>query len=337
MIESTNLTRRNLSAMVASASLVGLGLPVTSKAATELKFPHVGTTTSSYHQAATKFSELVAAKTKNDVKVTVIPGGQMGDQQDLLAGLRLGTIDFYTNDVGTMAFQDAGKDFNVLWAPYLFRDMDHFRAFLRSSTYKAMVETYEAKSGIKVVGYFLDRSPRQLTTANTPVRTPGDMKGLKVRIPQIQTMLSSFRAWGANATVMPWIETINALRQKTIDAQDNGIDLITAFKLWESQKYYIETDHVLAGIVLFTSARKWNQWSPEIRKAITESVDDTYKALNDKFWEDERKGLKEMESNGMIIIKPDQAAFRKIAIEEMRRVDGQLWRKGLLDEIIQIK
>ncbi len=323
--------------LLAAATFVTLGSAGQAHAVTELKFPHVGTPSSHYQQVATKFSELVAAKTKGDIKITVIPGGQMGDQQDLLAGLRLGTVDFYTNDVGTMAFQDAGKDFNVLWAPYLFRDMDHFRSYLKSKTYRQMVDAYEAKSGIKVVGYFLDRSPRQLTTANTPVKTPADMKGLKVRVPQIQTMLASFRAWGSNAVVMPWIEAINAMRQKTVDAQDNGIDLITAFKLWESQKYYIQTDHVLAGIVLFTSAKKWQQWSPETRKTMTDSVDETYRAMNDKFWEDERKGLKEMEANGMVIIKPDQAAFRKIAVEEMRKLDGQLWRKGLLDEIIGIK
>ncbi|MGE3927651.1 MAG: TRAP transporter substrate-binding protein [Lautropia sp.] len=324
-------------ALVASVCLAGSVTVSTAWAVTEFKFPHVGTPSSSYHQAATKFAELVAAKSKGDLKVTVIPGGQMGDQQDLLAGLRLGTIDFYTNDVGTMAFQDSGKDFNVLWAPYVFRDMVHFRAYLKSPTYRQMVETYEAKSGIKVVGYLLDRSPRQLTTAKTAVRTPADMKGLKIRIPQIQTMLASFSAWGANPTIMPWIETINALRHGTVDAQDNGIDLITAFKLWESQKYYIQTDHVLAGIVLFTSAAKWKRWSPETRRIIEESVQGTYAALNDKFWEDERKGLKDMEANQMTIIKPDQAAFRKIAMEEMRKLDGTLWRKGLLDEIDRIK
>lgn len=306
-------------------------------AATELKFPHVGTPTSSYQWAAVKFSELVDAKTKGDIHISVIPGGQMGDQQDLLAGLKLGTIDFYTNDVGTMAFQDAGKDFNVVWAPYLFRDMDHFHKFLKSETYRGMVDAYEAKSGIKVLGYFLDRSPRQITTRNTPINTPDDFKGLKIRVPQIQTMIPAFKAWGANPTIMPWIETINALRQGTVEGQDNGVDLVTAFKLWESQKYFIRTDHVFAGIVLFTSSRRWQQWSPELRKTMTDSVEETYAALNDKLWDLEKKGVSEMKENGMTVIEPDLAPFRKIGVDESRKLDGVLWRKGLVDEILAIK
>lgn len=331
----TGITRRHVVAGLAGSAM--LGLTRSGAAATlELKFPHVGTPSSSYHLAATKFAELLNGATDGNVNVTVIPGGQMGDQQDLLAGLRLGTIDFYTNDVGTMAFQDAGKDFNVMWVPYLFNDMDHFRRFLDSDVYQSMLDEYESRSGIKVVGYMLDRSPRQITTAATPVHTPADLAGVKVRVPQLPTLLAAFRAWGANATVMPWIEAVNALRQGVIDGQDNGIDLITAFKLWESQKYFIRTDHVLNGLLLFTSAQRWQQWPDNVKAAMTASVQDTYDSLNAGFWESESQGVEAMKAGGMEIIEPDVDAFRSIALEEARKLDGDLWSKGLLDKVLAV-
>jgi tripartite ATP-independent transporter DctP family solute receptor len=326
--------RRQVLAGLAGSAAMAIG-PARA-APLELKFPHVGTPSSSYHLAATKFGELLKQATNGNANVTVIPGGQMGDQQDLLAGLRLGTIDFYTNDVGTMAFQDAGKDFNAMWVPYLFKDMGHFRRFLGSPVYQRMLDAYESRSGIKVIGYLLDRSPRQITTAATAVRKPEDLRGVKIRVPQLPTLLASFKAWGANATVMPWIEAVNALRQRVIDGQDNGIDLITAFKLWESQKYFIKTDHVLNGIVLFTSAQKWRRWPDNVKTAMTSSVAGTYEALNAGFWESEGKGIADMRAGGMEIIEPDQTPFRDIALQEARKLDGELWRKGLLDEILTV-
>ena len=303
----------------------------TGSGVTEMKFPHIGSTNSSYQWVAVKFAELIGKKTGGKVHITVIPGGQMGDQQDLLAGLRLGTIDFYVNDVGTMAFQDAGKQFNVLYAPYLFADQDQFIRFVHSDVYARMVADYESKSGVKVLPYVLDRSPRQLTTRDTPVHAMKDAKGLKNPHHADPALHGGVQGLGHESTVMPWIEAVSALRQGAVDGQDNGIDIITGFKLWESQKYYMRTAHVRSGLVLFTSAKKWQQWTPEFRQQVIDAANETFVSENPKLWALETSGLEEMKSHGMTVIDPDLTEFRAAAIKEAQKFDGDLWPKGLLE------
>ena len=127
-------------------------------------------------------------------------------------------------DTGTLAIPRGGKDFNALFAPYVFRDHGHFRAFIQSQTFRDMLAPVERDAGFKYVGYVSDRTPRQLTTANRKVLTPADMKGLKIRVPETPTILETMKAWGASPTPIPAAELYLAMKQGLVDGQDNGFD-----------------------------------------------------------------------------------------------------------------
>ena len=149
---------------------------------------------------AERFGKHVEDMTGGQVKVQGFGGGQLGSLPQNYGGLRTGQIDMMLADTGTLGLARGGKDFNALFAPYAFRDHAHFRAFMASPAFKAMLEPVMKEAGFHYVGYVSDRTPRQLTTAKTRVTKPEDLKGLKIRVPETPTILEVFKAWGASPT-----------------------------------------------------------------------------------------------------------------------------------------
>src|SRR5262245_58104959 len=139
---------------------------------------------------ADRFGQHVADKTKGEIKILSLGGGQLGNLPQNYAGLKTGQIDMMLADTGTLALARGGKDFNALFAPYVFRDHAHFKAFFASKTFQDMLTGAEKEGGFKYVGYVSDRTPRQLTTAKTRVTKLEDLKGLKVRVPETPTILA---------------------------------------------------------------------------------------------------------------------------------------------------
>jgi TRAP-type C4-dicarboxylate transport system permease small subunit len=168
---------------------------------------------------ADRYAQTVAQKTGDQVKIQSFGGGQLGSLPQNYAGFKTGQIDMMLADCGSLSLAKGGKDFNILFAPYAFRDQAHFRAFMRSRLFKEMIEKVEAEAAFKYVGYVSDRAARQLSTSKTRVAKPEDMKGLKIRVPETVTIMHTFRAWGAAPTPVAASELYLAMKQGLVDGQ----------------------------------------------------------------------------------------------------------------------
>src|SRR5215213_6036275 len=98
---------------------------------------------------ADRFAQEVAQRTNNELKVQSFGGGQLGSLPQNYAGLRTGQIDMMLADSGTLAIAKGGKDFNALFAPYVFRDHAHFRSFMQSQAFRDMLAPVERDAGFK--------------------------------------------------------------------------------------------------------------------------------------------------------------------------------------------
>jgi TRAP-type transport system periplasmic protein len=279
---------------------------------------------------ADRFAQEVAQRTNNEIKVQSFGGGQLGSLPQNYAGLRTGQIDMMLADSGTLAIAKGGKDFNALFAPYVFRDHAHFRSFMQSQTFRDMLAAVEKEAGFKYVGYVSDRAPRQLTTANRKVMSPADMKGLKIRVPETPTILEVMKAWGASPTPIPAAELYLAMKQGLVDGQDNGFDAIAGAKYYEVQKYAMRLDYIQSGLVVLMAADKWNRLSPAQQKAMTEAASETEQWASKTTWEAAERSLME-------IVEPDLGPFKKVAEEVNRKFDGDLWQAGTLQKIQAVK
>jgi TRAP-type transport system periplasmic protein len=286
---------------------------------------------------ADRFAAEVAQRTNNEVKVQSFGGGQLGSLPQNYAGLRTGQIDMMLADTGTLGIPKGGKEFNALFAPYVFRDHAHFRAFIQSATFREMLTPVEAEAGFKYVGYVSDRTPRQLTTSNRKVMSPADLKGLKIRVPETPTILEVMKAWGASPTPVPAAELYLAMKQGLVDGQDNGFDAIAGAKYFEVQKYAMRIDYIQSGLVVLMAADKWARLSPAQQKAMTEAAAATEGWASKMTWENAEKSLAVLKQNGMEIVEPDLAPFRRLAEEANRSFEGKLWSAGTLQKIQAVK
>lgn len=286
---------------------------------------------------AERFAQNVAEKTGGQIKILAMGGGQLGNLPQNYAGLKTGQIDMMLADTGTLALARGGKDFNALFAPYVFRDHAHFKAFMASKIFMDMLGAVETEAGFKYVGYVSDRTPRQLTTAKTRVTKPEDLKGLKVRVPETPTILAVFKAWGASPTPVAAAELYLAMKQGIVDGQDNGFDSIAGAKFYEVQKYAIRIDYIHSGLMVLMAADKWARLTPAEQTAMTEAAAATEAWASKMTWEMSEKSIGVLKQNGMEIVEPDLAPFKKAAADALATLDGQLWAKGTLEKIQAVK
>jgi len=284
-----------------------------------------------------RFGQIVAAKTNNEIKIQALGGGQLGNLPQNYAGMRTGQIDMMLADTGTLSLARGGKDFNAIFAPYVFRDHGHFKAFFASQSFRDMLAPVEKEAGFKYIGYVSDRTPRQLTTAKTKVMKLEDLKGLKVRVPETPIILETFKAWGASPTPVAAAELYLAMKQGIVDGQDNGFDAIAGAKYYEVQKYAMKIDYIHSGLMVLMAADKWAKLTPAHQKAMTEAAAETEAWASKMTWEMAEKSIAVLKQNGMEIVEPDLAPFKKAAAEVLAKLDGQMWSKGTLEKIAAVK
>jgi TRAP-type C4-dicarboxylate transport system substrate-binding protein len=225
-----------------------------------------------------------------------------------------------------------GKNFEATAAPYVFRTQEEYHKFLQTPLHHEMAAALEA-GGSKLVGYVGDRPPRALTTTNTPVRVPADMKGLKIRVPGMKALMAFFQEVGSNPTPMPFTELFTALKTGIVVGQDNGIDNVESSGFYEVQKYYMKLDHARGVYMLYASVPKWKNWPDSLKKVLEDGCKVAATHNNQLLSEYEKVAFKRLQEKGMIVLDVDQAAFEEVGKRVWKKFDGDLWDKGFMDRV----
>ena len=282
--------------------------------------------------AMQKFADYVKEKTDGKYIVRMFPDGQLGPDREMQQALKMGTLDLLhaTNNAPTLMKE--GRNFEATAAPYVFRTQEEYHRFLQTPLHHEMAAALDA-GGSHLVGYAGDRPPRALTTTNTPVRVPADMKGMKIRVPGMKALLAFFQEVGANPTPMPFTELFTALKTGVVVGQDNGIDQVDPTGFYEVQKYYMKLDHARGVYMLYASTSKWKNWPESLKKVLTEGCQMAAEENNRLFAEYEKVAFKHLQDNGMTILDVDQRAFEDIGKRIWKKFDGDLWDKGFMDRI----
>jgi tripartite ATP-independent transporter DctP family solute receptor len=284
------------------------------------------------YAAMEKFAEYVKEKTKGAYIVKLFPGGQLGPAREMMQQLKMGTLDLHHATNNSPTLMKEGKNFNATAAPYVFRSDEEYQKFLPSPLAQQMDSSLEA-GGVKVVGFVGNRPPRALTTTNTPVKEPGDMKGMKIRVPGMKSLMAFFQEVGANPTPMPFTELFTALKMGVVVGQDNGIDIVESNGFYEVQKYYMKTDHALGAHMVYASLSKWKSWPDSLKKVMIEACRVAADYNNREFEEYKKVAFKRLQEKGMTILDVDKPAFEAIGKRVWTKFDGDLWDKGFMDRV----
>ncbi|MCK4866614.1 MAG: TRAP transporter substrate-binding protein DctP, partial [Alphaproteobacteria bacterium] len=216
-----------------TAVFAAIAVVAPAQAAEKLKFAHVYETTEPYHAQALWAADEIKKRTDGRYEIEVFPASSLGKETDINQGLSLGTIDIiYTGNLF------AGKSFgplSIAGAPFMFRDLDHWKAYAKSDLFKELAGGYKDATGHQIIAttYYGSRH----ATSNKPLNTPADMKDLKIRVPNAPLYMMFPKAVGANPTPLAFAEVYLALQQGVVDAQENPLPTIKAKKFYEVQKY----------------------------------------------------------------------------------------------------
>lgn len=300
--------------------------------AMEIKLAHVVNEKDAFHVAAEKFKELVEKNSQGAITVTIFPNAKLGDERTLLERMKMGIVDAGIITNGPII--NFVPSFGVIDLPFLFRDPNHAYKVLDGSIGQKLMADLEAQ-GWKGLA-FAERGFRNLTNSKRPVKTPEDVKGLKIRVMQNPVYVDSFKALGANAVPMAWTEVLTALQQGTVDGQENPLNVIMAFKLYETQKYLSITRHAYAPAPIIMSMNTWKKLTPAQQAIVKKAAQDA--AEFERAWDNkmEAEWLKDLKAKGMVVATPDLKAFRA-AVKPVYDAYTPKYGKALIEAIQNTK
>ncbi len=213
-----------------------------------------------------KFKEVLEAKSKGAFKVSTFPNSQLGNDRELTQSAQNGELAFVVQTTAPQVnFVPKAAVFDL---PNLFPNKNVARKAL-DKFQKDIAPEYE-KAGLVMLG-FADQGFR-VTSSNKPITKLDDFKGLKLRTMENKYHVQYWKALGANPTPLPFSELYLALQQGTVTGQENPYEVIVATKLYEVQKYVIDTNHLLHYITIIMSKQIYDSLSPADKKIVTDAA-----------------------------------------------------------------
>lgn len=280
------------------------------------------------HQVMEEFKNNIETASGGRIKVVIHPSGALGGAREVSEGVHAGTIEM--GALGCEDFEYYAPEYSILEAPYLFRDVDHFKNFLNTHGDQLFSEVQE-KSGIITSAWFY-RGARMMTS-NKKITTPDDLKGMKFRLPSIPVRVSVFEAFGASPTIVDFAELYMALKTGTVDAQENPPETIYSYKYYEAQKYLILSSHIFTLARYITSEEWFNTLTVEDQQLINTAWKDAAAKVAEEYPDPDATYIEKCQEEGMEVVTPDNQAFMELAAPVVEKYNQDNWKPGLLDLI----
>ena len=312
-----------------------LGLAVssgTARAQTKLKWAHVYETSEPFHTESVWAAQEIAKRTDNRYQIDVYPASQLGKETDINQGLTLGSVDMIIS--GSSFAARSFAPIGVTYYPYTFRDADHLLAYTKSDIFKELTKGYEDKTGhhIVAVTYYGTRH----TSSNRAINSCADMKGLKMRVPDVPAYLVMPRACGANTAPIAFAEVYLALQNGTVEAQENPLTTIEAKKFYEVQKYIVLTGHIVDHLNTVISKSLWNRLSEEDRQIFTEVAQEAAARATKQIQQREVELVQFFKDKGLEVTEVNKQDFID-AVHKSVSVEKAGYRQADWDRIQAVK
>jgi tripartite ATP-independent transporter DctP family solute receptor len=301
-----------LKTLMAAAALAAAGMATSpATAQTKLKWAHVYETSEPYHTSSVWAAEEIKKRTNGRYEIQVFPASSLGKESDINQGLQIGTVDIIISGASFAArsFPRIG----VGYYPYTFRDADHLLAYAKSDVFKELAEGYKAKTGVQMtaVTYYGARH----STSNKLFKNCDEMKGLKMRVPDVPAYMALPRACGANPTPIAFAEVYLALQNGTVDAQENPLPTIEAKKFYEVQKNIILTGHIIDSLVTQVAPHVWNKLSDADKKVFTDVMQEAATRASNEIRKREGELVDEFKKKNINVVSVNRDEFRERVVK----------------------
>ena len=281
-------------------------------------------------QMAERISKEIKEKSGGRIDLQIFPNSQLGTGKDMIEAVSAGALQMTTDGAGQLgAFL---PQLSVIEAPYLWRDAAHLAKAAATPLYAKLNSDLSAKRGMRMLNitYY---GKRHLTTGSKMVRSPADMVGFKIRVPPVDTFRAMAEAWGARATPIAFAELYLALSQGAVDGQENPLPTIQSGKFYEVQKHLVLTEHIITPRMIIVNDAFWRGLPAADRDMLQAAFDAGAKWQDAELLNQETTLVGTLKSQGMIVVEPNVADWRKPVLEQVPKKFEDKWGVGTFDAL----
>lgn len=272
-----------------------------------MRIAHVLTEADNVHRALVRFKEAVEKKTGGQLEVQIYPNSALGNLRVTFESIRLGNLEAGVYDAGTPS--------NVVpaWAvpelPYIFRDLDHVHKVIDGAIGQELNKALIEKAKVRPLAIY-DTTFRKIFTRPKPINNLADLKGLKVRVPEVPSYVRCMQLLGANPTPIPWGELYTSLETGVVQGFENKCEAAFNAKLHEQTKFAAYTGHIFV-INPMVVSEPWFAGLPKpVQQAALEAAAESLAWQRAEAPASEKLYEQKMKDAGVTFTSPDITPFR---------------------------
>jgi tripartite ATP-independent transporter DctP family solute receptor len=260
-------------------------------------------------EAVRWIGERIDKETQGRLRIRVYHAGQLGRESDTVGLARFGALDF--TRVNFAPLNNPFPLTQIFSLPYVFDSVAHMRRAADGEPGQAVLKSFEQRDLVGLAIY--DAGTRSFYNVARPVREPGDLKGLKIRVPPSDIFIELARALGANPTPLPYGEVYSAMQTHLIDGAENNWRTLHTSRQFEVARYWSGTEHSHSPEALLMSKRTFDELSADDQQLMLHAARESVpymRSLWDRMEEDSKQHVI---ASGIEVSEIDMGAFRRAA------------------------
>ena len=250
------------------------------------------------------YAKRLGELTRGQITVTNHHGGSLGGEREHIEAVQQGAVHVASPGQGVLA--GVYRPAEVWTHPYLFKDVAHKDRIW--DTIRGEYQEDVARAARLRPVAAIPRMPRMLS-CNRVVKTPADMRGLKIRVPETALWRRTFELFGASPTPLPFPEVFQALKSGVIDGQENPMGLTFNSGIFDANTHMSLTEHMMQDNCILVSHTAYQALSPELRAAIDQAGRDMEAEIRPRVIADDAQTLEKVKAKKIVISEVDKAAF----------------------------
>src|SRR3954465_6511312 len=299
-----------------------------------IKFSHVVAPETPKGKGANKFKELAEEYSNGRVKVEIYPNSQLYKDKEEVDALQLGAVQMLAPSLAKFGPLGA-REFEVFDLPFILPGKAALRKVTEGDLGKRLFKKLESK-GIVGLGYW--DNGFKVMSANKPLRTPEDFRGLKMRIQSSKVLEAQMRALGAIPQVMAFSEVYQAMQTGVVDGSENTPSNMYTQKHHEVQKFITLSDHGYIGYAVIANKKFWDGLPADVKPQLEKAMADSTAYANEISGKENQEALAEMKKSGkieFISLTPEQKAAWKTALDPVYKDMASRVGKDVIEEFIK--
>lgn len=286
-----------------------------------------------HYEAMMKFEEVVEAKSNGSIEVDTYHSGSLFKQDQEVAAVKSGQADIVYLSAPWLT--DGSPWISMFNAGYMFKSYDHMTKALNGEVGQEVFERVAKEQGIRPLSAFYLGTRQINLVKDKEVKTPADLKGVNLRMPNSDAWLFLGKALGANPTPIAFSELYMALQTGTVDGQDNPLPTVQSAKFYEVTKSITITNHLVDSVWPTINEAKWQSLSDNQRTIILESLEEARNLCDTLNNDREAELIEFFKGEGLKVYYADLDAFSKEVLAKYLD-DKELtesWDMDLFDKV----